>query len=271
MKGKFNVINDISNDAKHLIKCLLEVDPRKRISVQSILNHPWLVNVDVSNTKNYNLFTNAERVLLAKSNVDYRDINNKDDIIENFDLKNLDTGEETENKNINTKSIILAPFNSSMSEEENKYIINNTKIKNSEDDYNNKELIIKNNVIKFSVKVKELNRNYELNNNGEIDNGVVISPNDSHEKKKENNDISPYNGSYYSKIQSKPFSPFNEMEEGLSSRRENKDDKNNNTINDKALSELCELGYNKKYVIDCINKNDINYATAGYYLLDKFS
>ena len=271
MKGKFNVINDISNDAKHLIKCLLEVDPRKRISVQSILNHPWLVNVDVSNTKNYNLFTNAERVLLAKSNVDYRDINNKDDIIENFDLKNLDTGEETENKNINTKSIILAPFNSSMSEEENKFIINNTKIKNSEDDYNNKELIIKNNVIKFSVKVKELNRNYELNNNGEIDNGVVISPNDSHEKKKENNDISPYNGSYYSKIQSKPFSPFNEMEEGLSSRRENKDDKNNNTINDKALSELCELGYNKKYVIDCINKNDINYATAGYYLLDKFS
>jgi hypothetical protein len=158
-----------------------------------------------------------------------------------------------------------------MSEEENKYIINNTKIKNSEDDYNNKELIIKNNVIKFSVKVKELNRNYELNNNGEIDNGVVISPNDSHEKKKENNDISPYNGSYYSKIQSKPFSPFNEMEEGLSSRRENKDDKNNDTINDKALSELCELGYNKKYVVDCINKNDINYATAGYYLLDKFS
>ncbi len=271
MKGKFNIINDISNDAKHLIKNLLEIEPKKRISIQNILNHPWLVNVDVVNTKNYNLFTNAERVLLTKSNVDYRDINNKDDIIENFDLKNLDTGEETENKNINTKSIILAPFNSSMSEEENKYIINNTKIKNSEDDYNNKELIIKNNVIKFSVKVKELNRNYELNNNGEIDNGVVISPNDSHEKKKENNDISPYNGSYYSKIQSKPFSPFNEMEEGLSSRRENKDDKNNNTINDKALSELCELGYNKKYVVDCINKNDINYATAGYYLLDKFS
>ena len=43
-------------------------------------------------------------------------------------------------------------------------------------DYNNKPLIIKNNVIKFSAKVKELNRNYELNNNGEIDNGIVISP-----------------------------------------------------------------------------------------------
>jgi serine/threonine protein kinase len=116
MKGKFNNINDISNDAKHLIKNLLEIEPKKRISIQNILNHPWLVNVDVVNCKNYNLFTKAERILLAKSNVDYRDINNKDSIIENFDLKNLDTYEEIENKNINTKSIILAPFNSSISE-----------------------------------------------------------------------------------------------------------------------------------------------------------
>ena len=38
IKGKFNVINDISNDAKHLIKCLLEVDPKKRISILNILS-----------------------------------------------------------------------------------------------------------------------------------------------------------------------------------------------------------------------------------------
>ena len=58
-------------------------------------------------------------------------------------------------------------------------------------------------------------------------------------KKKENNDISPYNVSYYSKIHSKPFSPNNELDD-------------------------------RKYIIECINKNDINYATAGYYLLNKF-
>ena len=268
MKGKYNIINDISNDAKHLIKNLLEIEPKKRISIQNILNHPWLVNVDVVNCKNYNLFTKAERILLAKSNVDYRDINNKDSIIENFDLKNLDTYEELENKNINTKSIILAPFNSSIS--------GNNKINNSlnyskknEDDYNNKDLIIKNNVIKFSAKVKELNRNYELNNNGEIDNGVIISPNNSQDKKKENNDISPYNISYYSKIHSKPFSPNNELEDGLNTKSENKNEKEN-IINEKAICELSELGYDRKYIIECINKNDINYATAGYYLIDKF-
>ena len=73
MKDKFNIINDISNDAKHLIKNVLEIEPKKRI-YKNILNHPWLINVDVINTKNYNLFTNTERVILIKSNVDYRDI-----------------------------------------------------------------------------------------------------------------------------------------------------------------------------------------------------
>ena len=95
-------------------------------------------------------------------------------MIEYFDLRNLDTFEDNENKNIHSKSLILAPFNSSMTYEN---------IENNDYDYNNKSLIIKNNVIKFSAKVKELNRNYELNNNGEIDNGIVISPKDSIEKK----------------------------------------------------------------------------------------
>ena len=259
MKGKFNIINDISNDAKHLIKSLLEVDPKKRININNILNHPWLINVDVNNNKNYNLFTNAEKVLLNKSNVDYRDINNKNDMVEYFDLRNLDTLEENENKNIISKSLILAPFNSSITED--------NIMKENEYDYNNKSLIIKNNVIKFSNKVKGLNRNYELNNNGEIDNGIVISHKDSIEKK--DNDISPYNfnGSYNNKIHSNAFSPNNEIEDGLNSKRDNKDE---NNINFNVLEQLSELGFDKNYVKDCILKNDFNYATASYYLLDKF-
>ena len=182
-------------------------------------------------------------------------------MIEYFDLRNLDTFEDNENKNIHSKSLILAPFNSSMTYDN---------IKDNNYDYNNKSLIIKNNVIKFSAKVKELNRNYELNNNGEIDNGIVISPKDSIEKKKIDYDISPYNfnGSYYSKVHSKPFSPNNEIEEGLNSKREN--NKDDNIINDKVLEQLFEFGYNKDYVKECIFKNEINYDTAIYYLLDKY-
>ena len=46
------------------------------------------------------LFFSSEYILLAKSNVDYRDISNKDDMIEIFDIKNLDTNDENRNKNV---------------------------------------------------------------------------------------------------------------------------------------------------------------------------
>ena len=107
-----------------------------------------------------NLFTNAEKILLSKSNVDYKNAN-KDELNENFTLRNLDTQKDTENQNINTKSLILAPFNSSIKRE---------------DDFLVKELEIENEVIRYRGKAKEANRNYELNNNGEIDNGILINP-----------------------------------------------------------------------------------------------
>ena len=50
--------------------------------------------------KNQTLFTHAEYVLLAKSNVDYRNIVNKEDMIENFDIRNLDTIDDNINKNV---------------------------------------------------------------------------------------------------------------------------------------------------------------------------
>jgi len=109
-----------------------------------------------------NLFTEAEKILLSKSNIDYR-FANRDDIIENFSMRNLDTLLEQENQNIHTKSVILAPFNSSLQ---------NSKV--SSNCSSTPSLKIENNAIKFCGKVKELNRNYELNNNGEIDNGIII-------------------------------------------------------------------------------------------------
>ena len=159
IKGNFQVIKDISEEAQHLISCLLEIDPKRRITIENILNHPWMKSNERNKTK-MNLFTAAEKVLLAKSNIDYR-FANKDDLIENFTLKNMDTLQETENQNINTKSVILAPFNSSLREN---------------DSFLHKDIMIENEVLKLCGKVKELNRNYELNNNGEIDNGIIISP-----------------------------------------------------------------------------------------------
>ena len=107
-----------------------------------------------------NLFTVAEKILLSKSNVDYK-YANKEDLIENFTLKNLDTQKDLENQNINTKSLILAPFNSSLKKEQSLL---------------HKDLKIENQAMKLNARAKEANRNYELNNNGEIDNGILINP-----------------------------------------------------------------------------------------------
>ena len=268
IKGEFKPLKDISPEASHLIKNILEVDPKKRISTKDILVHPWLINVDLNFWKTQNLFTNAEYILLAKSNVDYRDISNKDDMIEIFDIKNLDTNDENQNKNIKTKSFILAPFNSSIENENDNCNLNEEESL----DCNNNDLKIQNGLIKFNNKVKDLNRNYELNNNQEIDNGVVISPNDSDEKnKKDNNDISPYNGSYNSKGNSKPFSPRTEIEEPINSNRSkvnfnNKEDE----IIDQALDDLKVLGYKKSFVKESLIKNNFNYATTSYRLIVKY-
>lgn len=251
MKGVYKEIEDISREAKHLIRCLLEVDPRKRITTEKALYHPWLVNVDVN--VRMNLFTNAERILLAKSNVDYRDCNNKENMVENFNIKNIDTGEDLENKNNNTKSIILAPFNSSVSEN----LSRSSRRANSSIDCEKKELIIKNNVIKFNVKARDLNRNYELNNNGEIDNGIVISPNDSV------NEPAPGADDLSDRI----ISPFvEEREVPIISSSEV-----NGELKEDIIKKMMIMGYSASYIKSCIRNGEFNYATACYYLLVKYS
>ena len=87
-KGKFDEIEDVSKEANDLIKDMLQVDPKKRITIDNILKHPWLNNVDLENRKKLNLFTESEKILLSKFDVDYLS-SNIDELIENFSLKNL--------------------------------------------------------------------------------------------------------------------------------------------------------------------------------------
>ena len=265
--GNYQQIKGISKEASHLLNSILEVEPEKRISIESILNHPWLIDIDINFWKNQNLFTNAEYVLLAKSNVDYRKIENKEDMIENFDIRNLDTTDENINKNINTKSFILAPFNTSESIIDNN--ANKTDGIHIEEitDFNNPDLKILNCIIKYTAKVKDLNRNYELNNNQEIDNGVVIVRNGSDEenKKEKDNSVTPVSKSNHSKKISNYISPHNEVDDNNKNK-----DKNRDEINIKALEILDDLGYDKNYVKESIYKNRFNYATASYQLIVKY-
>ena len=169
MSGNFKQVNGISKNANDLLNKLLEINPKKRINVDEALNHPWLCeNNDDDNYKD-SLFTKAEIILLSKNNADYRSCTNEE-IIENFTLENLDTNKFNENKNSKTKTYIFAPFNTSYNSNEVNFDNDNLNNYNLE-----KGLIIQNNIILFDQDTNALNRQYELNNNIEIDHGVIIN------------------------------------------------------------------------------------------------
>ena len=42
IKGKYNLKEEITDDAKSLMRSMLETDPRRRVTIQNILAHPWL-------------------------------------------------------------------------------------------------------------------------------------------------------------------------------------------------------------------------------------
>lgn len=78
-------------------------------------------------------------------------------------------------RNLSSKSIILAPFNTTKSDlnKKNKGEQTSEGTKKWILDTDVRELLIdKQSVIKFGIRVKEIDKNYELNNNCDLDNGV---------------------------------------------------------------------------------------------------
>ena len=276
IKGYFSEIKDISREAKDLLHSLLEVNPKKRITVDQVLEHPWLIGGEIDNPAPF--FTKAEIVLLSKANVDYKNCT-KEEIIENFTLKNLDTGNDIENKNITSKSVILAPFNSSI---ENKAL---TLVLSPDP-----QLTFEQNLIQFNTRTKVQNRNYELNNNGEIDHGILINHSRSQSQVVnsnsiniiENNNKSPNNKEPSNKLTSNnsPHHTENKkISEGeLSSKKDSQRNVNllvNNSsafiIDDSVVGMVENLGYKSEYMYKWLNNSELNYATATYFLLAKFN
>ena len=262
VQGKFEEIEEVSQEANDLISEMLQVDPKKRITIDNILKHPWLNNVDLENRKNLNLFTESEKILLSKFDVDYL-VSNKEELIENFSLKNLETNNNDTNFNNagDTKSLIFAPYNSYIEEsKDNKY---NKKILYEEEKIY-KELKIHNNICKFGFKVQQANIKYELSNNNDFDNGVI--------KTQREEDIKNQNEKIEKKYEEKML---NDKLSGLNTPRvrsanDSFEESEKIIVNRDIIKKIeKDIGYDKKYIINCIKKNKINYATATYYLMAK--
>ena len=78
-------IEKISDKARDLLHGLLNKDPNKRLTIDEILNHPWLKSEETDRHYNinnkYKLFTKEELIMLSKNYIDYR-IKGNDDLKE---------------------------------------------------------------------------------------------------------------------------------------------------------------------------------------------
>lgn len=189
------------------------------------------------------LFSNAEKIILAKSDIDYRN-HDKECNIENFTIKNLETKNDIHNKNVATKSIILAPFNSTL--------------KNSKDEDYIYDLEIDNNFMKMIGKVKEANLHYELNNNADFDN-AVFKENKDKNKEQEQEDksklLSPNDFKYKNSNMMSP-NDFSNRHSGINTPRGEslqKNQNNNITLAGQTLNTHTLIIGNIEYYNICNN------------------
>lgn len=147
MKGSYSLKDGISPEAKHLLTRMLEVNPKKRITTSEVLKHSWLADVEEQE-----LFTEAEKVTMQEE----YSCRKKDETL--FTEQNIDSTQSELTSNITDKSLILAPFNTT--QERSKKWGTEAPV------YEKKE------VIQFGAKARDADRQYEKNNNGDLDNGV---------------------------------------------------------------------------------------------------
>ena len=247
-------IENISDELRDLLKGLLNKDPEKRLTCEQILNHPWLANIK---SHKIHLFSKEEKKLLTQTFMDYRK-RKFEDLIENFTFSNLykDAKYVDEKYNCETKSSLLAPFNSINFEFFNLGNINiQKKVSMDEfDDCRNKKLVIEQDIYCFSNKAKELNFQYELDNNKEVDNGVLIN----------NKSNAESNSSSFSIANSKR-NFINDKSINLNF--ENNEISLNNSQAERILSQIENFGYDREYVTKSLKNNYLNHATTIYFLL----
>ena len=269
ISGNFQKIHFATFECNDLIQKLLNVNPNQRILLSDILKHNWF-NEKI-NLFSVSLFTNAEKIIYYKMNINYTK-GKIDDLCENFSYKYLESEFEDENKNVGTTSFIITPYNSRINYFDTVYY---------------EDLKIEDHIMKFVNKVNDLNREYEIKNNEDVDQGFIIN---QKEKKVNNKIMISFNEEFENKNYNngnKDNNEIKEKKEGESFKKnednysgDEKNEKNekkleNNNfstnsnnfhIDENAVKYVENFGFNRDYIIKSLENNDLNHATATYYL-----
>ena len=224
-KGNFILTEEISIKGRDLLQRMLNNNPSERITIKEIYMHPWLAGIKpcIIHINILVCLFNEEELSSIRKDYDFKErqkdnSNSGDSSI--FTIHNLDT-ENNEEEELN-KSIIMAPYNTNESDEEN--FIETVR-----------PLILNKRIVKFSSKLRKINREYERNNNSNIDNGIYLKP------------VSP-------------LARINCRKDSIPKT---------NQINKAALDKMEDMGFDKNFVLGSINANRHNSATTCYYLLSE--
>ena len=118
----------------------------------------------------------------------------------------------------------------------------------------NPNIALENDILIINNKIKEYNLNYELNNNGECDNGMLINT--------KTETISSKSANNQSQISSR-----NDNEDMEDNSDENDNEEEYEKKTEKILEEIEKIGYDRKYVMNCVKNNELCQASAIYYLM----
>ena len=251
---------DISDELVDLLSKILNINPKKRISLKNILLHPWFINKNKKKSNNLNLFTKAEQIIYGKLKLDYRKIN-KNIQLENFTDKNIDSYYEEVNQNIQTISFVFTPYNTRREKDE-------------DDDLYYDDVNIEDEIIKFMPKVQEISRLYEIHNNCDFDQGYIVgrkqmwkkklmgSIDKSFDKKKNKNKNLKENKDKKDNTSKKNISYLNSNFLKTNSSINT----DNFVIDEDAVKFVEDFGYKKEYIIKSLELNELNHASATYYL-----
>ena len=261
LSGDFPRPKDVSNELNDLLSKILNTNPKKRISLKNILLHPWFNNdnnLNKNGKKSFNIFTKAEQIIYGKLKLDYRKIN-KNIQLENFTNKNINTYYEEANQNVQTLSFVFTPYNTRREKDE-------------DDDLYYDDVNIEDDIMKFMPKAQEISRLYEIHNNCDFDQGYIVGRKQIWKKK--------LMGSIDKSFEKEKNKKMNKSREKNEYNKRNETSslnsnflKTNNSINidkyiidEEALKFVESFGYKKEFIKKSIELNELNHASATYYL-----
>lgn len=141
-------------------------------------------------------------------------------------------------RNVSEKSVVFCPFNS---------VIKQSELAEEFKPLDFRELVLPRRVLKFSSRVKEVNRAYERFNNLDFDNGV-------------------YHKFAYKNQPKVERKPSTKAQGGRKAQDLNKlyQQVNLQVVNEMEAKLQC---WSSDHILCCLKRNDLNSCTATYYLL----